>query len=83
MDKEIKRGVKRAFQRAEVGLTKSVLRWKYKKEGKEIPLEERLEYESRHVADRAHEVIAKRGKTFWNELKKAYSNRDSAKGSGE
>jgi len=82
MDEDIKKGLKRAVESVEVSVTKSVLRWKYKKEGKEIPLEERLENESRHVADRAHEVIAKRGRNVWEELKKAYLKGDGKKGSG-
>ncbi|MBL7210860.1 MAG: hypothetical protein ISS61_00620 [Desulfobacteraceae bacterium] len=82
MDEDIKKGLKRAVESVEVSVTKSVLRWKYKKEGKQIPLEERLENESRHVADRAHEVIAKRGRNVWEELKKAYLKGDGKKGSG-
>ncbi len=82
MDEDIKKGLKRAVESVEVSVTKSVLRWKYKKEGKQIPLEERLENESRHVADRAHEVIAKRGRNVWEELKKAYLKGDGKKGTG-
>jgi len=82
MDDDIKKGLKKAVDSLEIGVTKSVLRWKYKKEGKEIPLEERLENESRHVADRAHEVIAKRGRNVWEELKKAYLKGDGKKGTG-
>jgi hypothetical protein len=83
MDEKIKKGLKKAVQHAEKGVTKSILRWKYKKEGKQIPLEDRLEDESRHVADRAHEVIVRRGKNVWNELKKAYFKGDGKRGPGE
>jgi len=72
MGDEIKENLKRAVQQAEVSVTKSILRWKYKKEGRTPPREERLEEDSRRAADRAHEVVARRGKTVWEELKKSY-----------
>ena len=73
MDEDVKSQMKRAVQSAEKGLTRSLLRWKYKKEGKPIPREEQLDLESGLVADRAHEVITRRGKTLWKEIKRAYS----------
>ncbi len=81
MDEEIKKGLKKAIDHAEMSVTKSVLRWKYKKEGKQIPVEDTLENESRHVADRAHEVIAKRGRNVWQEFKNVYFKGDKKKGS--
>ena len=84
MDEEIKKNLGRFARNTESMVARSILRWKYKKEGKPIPLDHQLEHESRQVASRAHEVIAKRGKNVWNELKKFYvrTNREKG-GSGE
>lgn len=83
MDEEIKKGLKKAIQGAELSVARSILRWKYRKEGKQVPLDERLEDESRHVAGQAHEVIARRSKNVWKELKKVYSTEDGKKGEGK
>ena len=72
MAEEIKHNLKKIAEEAEIKVTKSVLRWKYKKEGKDVPPEYRLESESRQVAGRAHEILAKRGRNVFNELKKVY-----------
>lgn len=72
MDEDIKKGIKRLAENAEIGIARSVLRWKYKKEGGAHPGEDDLESQSRKVADRAHHVIAERGRNVWNELKKVY-----------
>lgn len=83
MDEEIKSGLRKAVEYAEMSVTKSLLRWKYKKEGQHIPREDQLEKQSRHVAERAHEVITRRGKNVWKELKKAYAKGVGDKGAGE
>jgi hypothetical protein len=75
MAEEIKHNLKKIAEEAEMKVTKSVLRWKYKKEGKDVPPEYRLESESRQVAGRAHEVLAKRGRNVFNELKKVYKKK--------
>jgi len=72
MVEETKHNLKKIAEEAEMKVAKSVLRWKYKKEGKDVPPEYRLESESRQVAGRAHEVMAKRGRNVFNELKKVY-----------
>ena len=72
MAEEIKYNLKKIAVEAEMKVAKSILRWKYKKEGKDVPPEYRLESESRQVAGRAHEVLAKRGRNVFNELKKVY-----------
>ena len=54
---------------------------KYKKEGKPLPTDQELENDSKQTANRAHDIIAKRGKNIWEELKKVYS-RDKNKGKG-
>jgi hypothetical protein len=72
MDEKVKNSLKQVAQDAEAGIAKTLLRWKYRKEGKSPPQDRRLDEESQRVAERANEVVAKRGKTVWKELKKVY-----------
>jgi len=72
MDENIKKGIRKLAEDAEAGIARSILRWKYKKEGTLSPGDDYLENQSRMIADRAHDVIAKRGRNAWNELKKVY-----------
>jgi hypothetical protein len=72
MDEQIKKSLKRAVEKGEISLTRALLRWKYKKVGNQIPVDHRLEKEARETADRMRQVISKRGKNIWNELKKSY-----------
>jgi len=82
MEKETKNNLKKIAEEAEMRVARSILRWKYKKEGKQVPQDHQLENESRQIAGRAHQVVAKRGKNVFNELKKVYFKKDS-KGKGE
>lgn len=75
MEKETKNNLKKIAEEAEMRVARSVLRWKYKKEGKQAPTDSQLENESRQVAGRAHQVIAERGKNVFNELKKVYKKK--------
>ena len=75
MGYETKSNMKRIAEEAEIRVTKSILRWKYKKEGRHVPPQYRLENESRLVAGRAHEVLAKRGRNVFKELKKVYQKK--------
>ncbi len=70
MGEQIKKGLKRAIENGEISLTRSLLRWRYKKGGNQIPADHQLEKEAREAADRMRQVISKRGKNVWNELKK-------------
>lgn len=72
MDEEIKRGLKKIAKNTELRVAESILRWKYKKEGKKVPGDEDIGQKSEELADEAHQIIAKRGKNIWKELKKAY-----------
>ncbi len=72
MDEETKRNLKKIGKRTEVKVAQSILRWKYKREGKPVPLDSRLESQSKFIADQAHQVIAGRSKSLWKELKKVY-----------
>ena len=76
MEEETKKNLTKIAEETEVRVTRSILRWKYKKEGKAVPLGYQLENESRQIASRAHQVIAKRGKNAWKELKKVYFKGD-------
>lgn len=79
MDDELKKNLKKVTEKTEIKLTESILRWKYKKEGKEIPVDQDLEGQSRLILDQAHKTISKRGKNIWNELKKAYQKKGAKK----
>lgn len=76
MEEETKNNLKKIAQEAELRVARSVLRWKYKKEGKQAPQDVQLDNESRQVAGRAHQIIAKTGKNVFNELRKVYKKRD-------
>jgi hypothetical protein len=76
MDEDLKKGLKRMGKNAELKLTESLLRWKYRKEGKVIPDDENLGEQSKVIADQAHKIIAKRGKSIWSELTQAYRKKN-------
>jgi Flp pilus assembly protein TadB len=80
MDEDIKRGLKKIARNTETMLTGSLLRWKYKKEGKKIPNNQELEQQSQLITDQARKIISKRGKNIWNELKRAYKERQKKEG---
>jgi len=73
MDESIKNGIRRLAEDAETGIARSILRWKYKKEGVSPPGDDDLETQSRQIAYRARGVIADRGMNIWNEFKKVYA----------
>ena len=72
MDEDLKKGLKKMGKNAELKLTESLLRWKYRKEGKVIPNDEDLGEQSRVIAEKAHRIITERGKSIWGELTQAY-----------
>lgn len=75
MTDDLKNNLKKMTEKTEIRLTESLLRWKYRKEGKEIPAAQNLEGQSRLIMEQAHKTISKRGKNVWNALKKAYGKR--------
>lgn len=87
MDEGLKKDLKKLGRGAERKVTFSLLRWKYRREGRAAVEDHRLEDHSRVVADRAHEVIARTGKGVWKELKEACrkerSSRKEKESSGE
>jgi hypothetical protein len=83
MDKDIKDDLKKLAKETEVKLTKSILRWRYKKEGKTMPDKETLEHKSRLITDRANNILSRRGKSILNEFKKAYLETKKRRDSGD
>ena len=84
MDDELKKSLKKLAEGAERGVARSLLRWKYKKEGRSVPEDAVLDHESRQVASRAHEIITTRSKNVWRELKGVYSKtQDKKEGPGD
>jgi hypothetical protein len=63
---------------AEKKLTESILRWKYRKEGKSVPEDEVLERQSEQVRDEAHRILQHRTKKVWEEIKKAYRRKEGS-----
>lgn len=75
MDEDLKKKFRQFAQEAEVGAVRSILKWKYKKEGKNVPSDVQLDQQSRDAASLANDVITKTGKTVWHDLKKVYGQR--------
>ncbi|MGD8984269.1 MAG: hypothetical protein PVH99_04435 [Desulfobacteraceae bacterium] len=72
MGEELKKGLKKMARDAELKVAESLLRWKYKKEGKSVPDDESIGQQSKTITDQAHQIIAKRGKGIWEGFKEAY-----------
>ncbi len=83
MDDDLKKNIKKMTEKTEIRLTESLLRWKYKKEGKEIPADQNLESQSRQIMEQAHKTLSKRGKSIWNEFKKAYRKKGAEEEQGD
>jgi hypothetical protein len=56
-------------QNVEVSLTESLLRWKYRRQGKTPPADNQLKDQSKAITDQVHEILLRRGKNIWKELK--------------
>ena len=61
--------MKNMVKATEMKITESVLRWKYKKEGKEIPGESELQHRSHVISQKANEILNRRGKSIMKEVK--------------
>lgn len=72
MDKEVKNDIKQIAKEAEVKLTGFLLRWKDRADGRESPDREVLDRKSRIIADKANEILKRRGKTILKEFKDVY-----------
>ena len=69
MDEDIKKGLKKIARNAEERVAGTLLRWKFKKEGKKVPDDRDIEALSRDISDRANLILSKTGKTIWSEMK--------------
>ena len=63
------RSIRQAARDTEIRLAGSLLKWKYKKEGKELPDDQMVQHQSRIVTDQVHQILLRRGKSIWKELK--------------
>lgn len=77
MDRETKQELKKMARNTGAKLTESILRWKYKKEGKQAPQDPELQRQSRVITDQAHQIISERGKKIWKEFKKAVQKKET------
>ena len=81
----MKNKLRRFAEGVEIGAVRSILKWKYKKEGKNVPSDVQLDQQSREAASLANDVIAKTSKTVWQDLKEVYGKRaenENAKNNG-
>ncbi len=76
MEEDIKKGLQKLVRHTESKVAGSLLKWRYKKEGKKIPDDGAIERQSRQVADQAHQIISRRGKNIWNAFIKASAYRE-------
>jgi hypothetical protein len=56
-------------QNVEARVTESLLRWKYRRQGKTPPADDQLRDQSREITNQVHEILLRRGKNLWKELK--------------
>ena len=80
MSEDTKKDIRRALDLAERGITRSVIRWKCRKEGRPVPSDDTLEGQSKQVVEEAHKIIARRSKNMWNELKSIYAKQKGKTG---
>jgi len=73
MDKEeIKGDIKKIAREAEVKLTGLLLKWKEHRDGNDAPDMDEIERKSRIITDKANEIVARRGKKAFEEIKGVY-----------
>jgi len=80
LDEEIKKSVRKVVKEAEAGVARTLLRWRFRREGKVLPFtDQELREESLQIADRAHKALSGAGKSLLQGIKRAYR----APGKGE
>jgi hypothetical protein len=72
MANDIKDDIKKIAKETEVKLTGFLLKWKDQHDGKEIPDQDVIDRKSRIITDKANEILKRRGKTIFNEIKNVY-----------
>ncbi|WP_035253521.1 hypothetical protein [Desulfatiglans anilini] len=70
-EKDLKTVLKEALKEKEIKWTERLLRWRYEKEGKQVPEEASLRERAGEVVANAREVVSKRGKRVFEEFRKA------------
>jgi len=73
----IKKGLKNITKNAEKNIAKSIISWKFNKEGKTLPDEAQLEAISKKIVDDANEIIAKKSKNIWHSIKTSYKSSEN------
>jgi len=79
VDEDLKESLKKTIKNTEFKATETLLRWRYKKKGKKIFDNQNFEQQSRVITDQAHQIIIRRGKNIWNEVKKIYEKGNKKK----
>lgn len=72
MKKDMKNDLKKLAKEAEIKLAESILRWKIKRSGENMPDKKVLEHNSRFIADQANRIFSGKAKKLFTEVKKAY-----------
>lgn len=73
MGNDVKKDLKKIAKDTQTSIVRSLLSWKYKRDGLPVPDDEMLQMQSRQISRRANDLILGRGKGVWNEVKKAYN----------
>jgi rubrerythrin len=79
MDDDLKKNLKSLARESEVKLARSILKWKLKREGRPVPVDEQLDQHSQDIVAKANDVLSKGGKRVWGELRNVYRG-NTAKG---
>jgi hypothetical protein len=69
---EIKNDIKKIARETEVKLTGLILKWKEHRDGNASPDMEEIERKSRVITDKANEIVTRRGKKIFAEIKGVY-----------
>ena len=72
MGQDKRQGLKKMAQAAEAKIAEGLLRWRYKKEGNLVPENPILKKQSERLVQEARQIMSKRAKNIWEELKEAY-----------
>jgi hypothetical protein len=72
MDDDLKSNLKSLARETEVKLARSILKWKLKREGRPIPVQEQLDRHSQDIVEKANDVLAQGGKRVWDDLRQVY-----------
>ena len=74
MSNDIKKDLLKLAKDAEIKITRSILKWKFEKEGKNPPEDEDLEEKSRAVSNQVNRIISQGAKALRDEIGKAFKN---------